>query len=66
MTAPTNEQRGEAFSVAVWGDMGVSNSQGSFDLLKMLTGQAKFMWHLGDIGYADDCFLTLKTFFSDC
>lgn len=43
--------------VAVIGDMGLDNSQDTFDHLRDIVETVDFVWHLGDISYADDAIL---------
>jgi hypothetical protein len=61
-TAPagTTASDFEEFTLAVIGDMGVQFSKNTMQLLKDLADKQeyKFIWHVGDISYADDGFLT--------
>ena len=47
------------FSIAVFGDVGVFNSEHSIAMLNNATlrGEVDWLWHVGDISYADDAFL---------
>ncbi|KAE9277235.1 hypothetical protein PF008_g28900 [Phytophthora fragariae] len=52
------------FVVAVYGDMGTeANSVASNKYVNDLVGKVDFIYHLGDISYADNDFLTAKTVF---
>uniref|UniRef100_A0AAV1V7P7 Purple acid phosphatase n=1 Tax=Peronospora matthiolae TaxID=2874970 RepID=A0AAV1V7P7_9STRA len=52
------------FVVAVFGDMGTeTNSIATNKFVNGLNGKAEFIYHLGDISYADNDFLTAKTAF---
>ena len=42
------------FTVAMYGDMGVANSQDTIRRLHTRQAQYDFVYHVGDIGYADD------------
>lgn len=53
-TAPATSR---PFKVAVFGDMGLENSQDTFKMLRDLADDVSLMWHVGDISYADDDFL---------
>ena len=54
-TAPEVGSTGE-FKFAVYGDMGIANSQFTQSRLysKSSSGELNFIFHIGDIGYADD------------
>jgi hypothetical protein len=45
------------FSILTYGDMGNWNSQSTFQLLNRIAKNASFVFHVGDIAYADDAFL---------
>jgi predicted MPP superfamily phosphohydrolase len=47
----------EAIRVAVIGDMGLDNSKDTFERLRKVVDSVDFVWHLGDISYADDAIL---------
>ncbi|TDH69901.1 hypothetical protein CCR75_006261 [Bremia lactucae] len=50
--------------VAVYGDMGTeANSIATNKYVNALTGKVEFIYHIGDISYADNDFLTAKTAF---
>jgi len=53
-TAPGDTAK--AFAVAIYGDMGIENSQQTADALnkRALNDQFDFVYHVGDISYADD------------
>ncbi|KAG7375912.1 hypothetical protein PHYPSEUDO_014892 [Phytophthora pseudosyringae] len=52
------------FVVAVYGDMGTeANSVASNKFVNALAGKVDFIYHLGDISYADNDFLNAKTAF---
>ncbi|KAL7682141.1 hypothetical protein Plhal304r1_c051g0134351 [Plasmopara halstedii] len=52
------------FVVAVYGDMGTEkNSIASNKYVNNLAGKVDFIYHLGDISYADNDYLTAKTAF---
>ena len=59
-TAPSEPKAGEGeFSVAIFGDLGVDNGQGSEYTLPHLRQLARsrevdLFWHVGDLAYADD------------
>jgi len=61
-TAPAGKQASdfEEFTLAVIGDMGVDFSKNTMALLAELAtnNEYKLIWHVGDISYADDGFLT--------
>jgi hypothetical protein len=48
----------EPFTIAVVGDMGIDNSEGTANALTLLAvkDQIDWLWHIGDISYADDHF----------
>lgn len=52
----TSNLRGN-FSFAVFGDLGVYNGLPSTDYLNGMKEELSFVWHGGDISYADDSFL---------
>lgn len=56
-TAP-NLQSGDAgnFSVAIYGDLGIRNSENTLNLLRDLADDriVSLFWHIGDLSYADD------------
>jgi acid phosphatase len=52
----TSNLRGN-FSFAVFGDLGVYNGLPSTDYLIRNKDELSFVWHGGDISYADDSFL---------
>jgi len=56
VTAPTDSQY--PLTIAIIGDMGTYNSENSIALLNKWAseGSMDFVWHLGDISYADDDF----------
>ena len=59
-TAPGDDKASEAsFTIGVIGDMGVWNGQDSIDLLNKMGSEGSFdwVWHVGDIAYADDSFV---------
>ncbi|KAK1946500.1 Acid phosphatase [Phytophthora citrophthora] len=52
------------FIVAVYGDMGTdANSVAANKFVNSLVGKVDFIYHLGDISYADNDFLNAKTVF---
>ncbi len=49
-----------SFKVAVWGDLGTGsdgNAVDTFNFLLKSKGKTDFLWHVGDIGYANNDFL---------
>lgn len=58
-SAPTTSTLRNNFSFAVYGDLGVTNGEASTSFLNSLVrdGEVDFVWHGGDISYADDSFL---------
>ena len=51
----------KAFSVAVVNDMGYTNARGTHEqLVQSITEGTSFVWHGGDISYADDWYWGLK------
>eukprot|EP00043_Microstomoeca_roanoka_P020835 m.254205 g.254205 ORF g.254205 m.254205 type:complete len:458 (-) comp17801_c0_seq1:293-1666(-) len=44
---------------AVWGDLGVVNGDSTMGFLESMKDSLDFMWHTGDIGYADDAYIHL-------
>jgi len=54
VTPPNNAQT--PFTVAIYGDMGIENSQNTADGVNKvsLNDQIDFVYHVGDISYADD------------
>jgi len=60
VTAPGDDKATDtSFTIGVIGDMGVWNGQDSIDLLNKMgeDGDFDWVWHVGDIGYADDSFI---------
>ncbi|OWZ18083.1 hypothetical protein PHMEG_0007885 [Phytophthora megakarya] len=52
------------FTIAVYGDMGAeANSVASIKYVNSLVGKIDFIYHIGDLSYADNDFLTAKTIF---
>ncbi|KAG7377041.1 hypothetical protein PHYPSEUDO_012253 [Phytophthora pseudosyringae] len=62
----TARESGDAspFTIAVFGDMGVDdNSVATSKYVNSLVGEVDFVYHLGDVSYADNYFLTAKNVF---
>ena len=56
-TQPAMETAGDgAFSVAIYGDLGIDNSVDTVNLLRRMARQkaVDLFWHVGDLSYADD------------
>ncbi|GAB9469140.1 Calcineurin-like phosphoesterase [Globisporangium polare] len=53
----------DAFQIAIYGDFGVdANAAGSNKYVNTLTGKVDFVYHVGDISYADNAFLSVSEF----
>jgi len=52
-TPPTSSVERELL-IPMYGDMGITNSEGTLQSLLGLVEQSDFFYHAGDIGYADD------------
>eukprot|EP01138_Halocafeteria_seosinensis_P004146 gb/GECG01004239.1/.p1 GENE.gb/GECG01004239.1/~~gb/GECG01004239.1/.p1 ORF type:complete len:487 (+),score=45.07 gb/GECG01004239.1/:1-1461(+) len=62
VTAPRND-RNRPLKLMVYGDMGVYNSDNTRGAVNRRYKEYEWIWHLGDIGYADDAFLHHITFY---
>jgi hypothetical protein len=56
-TAPAADADINETFFVVYGDQGIYNSHESMELVASLVNQSPFIWHIGDISYADDGFL---------
>ena len=56
-SAPLSSKLRGNWSFAVFGDLGVYNGLPSTDYLTKIKDDIDFVWHGGDISYADDSFL---------
>lgn len=54
---PSSGKPQAGFSVAIFGDMGVVNSEGTYEQLRAHQDDFDLIWHIGDISYADDWFI---------
>lgn len=55
VTAPATPET--SFTAAIYGDMGLSNSESTFNQIQKLVDGIDIFWHVGDISYADDMIL---------
>jgi hypothetical protein len=55
-TQPDVSKEAGTFNVAIYGDMGIDNSDNTLTLLRELADkrQVDLFWHVGDLSYADD------------
>lgn len=58
-SSPTSSSLRGNYSFAVFGDLGLVNGQWSLNQLTAWKDSIDFVWHGGDVGYADDSFLHL-------
>jgi len=65
VSAPTADLRSN-FSFSVFADMGVVNGKWSNDYLTQIKDSINFVWHGGDVGYADDSFLHFDCYLKFC
>lgn len=66
VSAPLSTDLRGNFSFAVFADMGVVNGKWSNDYLNQIKDSINFVWHGGDVGYADDAFLHFDCYLKFC
>ncbi|KAF0684440.1 Aste57867_23581 [Aphanomyces stellatus] len=57
---PPQTSDDETFEVAVYADFGERNAEATVQLVTQLKPRLEFIWHVGDISYADNAFHTLN------